>query len=229
MRVFSNTAASLDGRIATVAFDHVRIGSHADLVGMSRLRAQADAVLVGGQTFRNWPLPLVENPAHLEAAVGRDKPVVNAVLTRSGVMSASARRFPDPRVELLVLGGPQVDVDAHQQRFGAQVEQTAQPSIGWALDRLAARGCRSVLIEAGGDLIFQALDADRLDEVYLTLCPWVIGGKGAPSLADGRGFGASELRRLHMLDCRREGDELFLHYEVVKGAQTPTTDESSLT
>lgn len=221
MRVFSNTAASADGRIATSAYDHVRLGTEADLRGMSRLRAQADAVLVGGQTFRNWPLPLVEDPAHLDAPVHRDHPVLNAVLTRSGVLDASSRRFPDPRVELLVLGGPEVDAEAHAERFGAEVQTTASPSVAWALDQLAARGCESVLIEGGGSLIFQALAADRLDEIHLTLCPWIIGGRGAPTLADGAGFGPRELRRLRLLDCEQLGDELYLRYAVVKGPAAP--------
>lgn len=224
MRVFSNTAASADGRIATVDYDHVRLGSKEDLRGMSRLRAQADAVLVGGQTFRNWPLPLVEDPGHLEAPVRRDKPVLNAVLTREGVLDASSRRFPDPRVELLVLGGPAVDAEAHAERFGAEVETTARPSVAWALDRLAERGCESVLIEGGGSLIFQALAADRLDEIYLTLCPWIVGGRGAPTLADGPGFGPEELRRLRLLDLTRIGDELYLRYAVHKGPAAPEGD-----
>ena len=155
----------------------------------------------------------------------RDRPVVNAVLTRGGVLDASARRFPDPRVELLVLGGPELDAEAHRARFGAQVVTTEQPDISWALDVLAARGCRSVLMEAGGSLIFQALQADRLDEIYLTLCPWVIGGKGAPTLADGAGFGPRDLRRLELLSCRQVGAELYLHYGVLKGSAAPAEEE----
>ena len=50
-----------------------------------------------------------------------------------------------------------------------------------------ARGVERLLVEAGGDLLFQFLAADAIDEMYLTLCPLVVGGD-APSLADGAGF-----------------------------------------
>jgi len=59
VRVFSNTAMSADGKIGTRLHDHIAAGSAEDRRMMSELRAQADAVLVGGKTFRNWPLPML--------------------------------------------------------------------------------------------------------------------------------------------------------------------------
>ena len=55
MKVVSNTAISLDGRINTRERRFAFFGSERDHARMSRLRAEADAVLVGGVTFRNWP------------------------------------------------------------------------------------------------------------------------------------------------------------------------------
>lgn len=218
MRVFSNTAMSLDGKIGSFRHDHVRLGSAEDLRWMSRARAMADAVLVGGATFRNWPLPLVEDAA--PDAPQRDRPIVNAVLTRRGLLSPSGgalrSRWPDPRVSLLVLGSDGLDVAAHQAAYGAEVETVAEPTVQWALARLAARGCRSVLVEGGGDLIFQLLDADLLREMYVTLCPWVIGGAAAPSPVDGRGFLAHEMRRLVLREVRQVEQELYLHYEIFR-------------
>lgn len=214
MKVFSNTAMSADGKIGTFRHDHVAVGSPEDRRVMSELRARADAVLVGGKTFRNWPLPMIERTGDLPWAHRRERPMINAVLTRRGVLSASPDRWPDPRVSLLVLGGEDLDADAHRARFGAEVESTAAPDIGWALDRLAARGCQSVLIEGGGDLIFRCLDADRLDELFITVCPLIIGGAEAPTPADGPGFDADHLRRLRLLEARHHGDEVFLRYAV---------------
>ena len=214
MRVFSNTAMSADGKIGTRLHDHIAVGSAEDRRVMSELRAQADAVLVGGKTFRNWPLPMVERDEHLPWRCARDRPIVNAVLTRRGLLSAPSDRWPDPRVDLWVLGPDGLDVDGHEQRFGARVETTSEPEVQWALARLEALGCRSVLIEGGGDLIFRCLAEGVLDELYLTVCPLIIGGAAAPTPADGRGFDAAELRRLRLLEARHHGDEVFLHYRV---------------
>lgn len=217
MRVFSNTAMSLDGKIGSVRHDHVRLGSDEDLRWMGEARAMADAVLVGGSTFRNWPLPLVEGPGQ---GAARAQPILNAVLTRRGLLvepSAKLRsRWPDPRVRLLVLGPDTLDAAAHRAALGAEVETTATPTVEWALDRLAARGCASVLVEGGGDLIFQLLEADRLDEMFVTVCPWVLGGVGAPTPVDGRGFLGHEMRRLALRGARQVQEELYLHYEVLR-------------
>ena len=215
--VFSNTAISVDGKISTAARDRLSFGSAEDKRRMSALRARADAVLVGGNTMRTWGLPLVEDHARLDAPPARTRPLINAVLTRKGLGAMSARRFPDPRVELLVLSGEDIDRRAHAERLGATVLTTATPSVGWAIDALAARGCRSVLVEGGGDLLAQLLAADLLDELHVTLCPLVVGGRGAPTAVDGAGFPAEALPRLRLRSCEPVGDELYLRYALSRG------------
>lgn len=211
MRTFSNTAISLDGRINTREGRFTTLGSARDLQRMSELRAQADAVLVGGATFRNWPHAALPEAAHLptDAAAG---PRWNVVVSRSLDVPLLPGFLQEPRVRPLFL----TRSAAIPAGFPAEVEGYAGPGpdlpVPWMLEALARRGVRSLLVEAGGDLLFQFLAADALDELYVTLCPLVIGGKGVPSLADGSGFGLAELRRLHLLEAEVLGDESFLHY-----------------
>ena len=223
MRVFSNSAMSVDGKLGTVAHDHVAIGSAEDRRFMSVLRAQADAVLVGGKTFRNWPLPLVEADGALRAEdppADRRGPIINAVLTRSGVAQVSARRWPDPRVRLVVFGPPTLDAVAHQRALGAEVRTHDQPDVAWVLDQLEAMGCRSVLVEGGGDLIFAVLAAGRLTELFVTVAPKLIGGATAPTPLDGDGLCAEDIVNLRLSGLRRVDDELFLHYTLRLGDVT---------
>jgi 5-amino-6-(5-phosphoribosylamino)uracil reductase len=88
--------------------------------------------------------------------------------------------------------------------------------VPWILEVLARRGIETLLVEAGGDMLFQFVAASALDELYVTLCPLLIGGE-APSLADGEGFLFSQMPRLTLLSTEVEGDELFLHYRVRRG------------
>jgi 5-amino-6-(5-phosphoribosylamino)uracil reductase len=102
--------------------------------------------------------------------------------------------------------------------FPAEVEAwggDGDPPVGWILGRLAARGVEQLLVEAGGDLLFQFLAADAIDEMHVTLCPIVVGGD-APTLADGAGFDRDDVRRLRLLSSEAEGDEVFLHYRVAR-------------
>ncbi|MCC6741252.1 MAG: dihydrofolate reductase family protein, partial [Planctomycetia bacterium] len=67
-------------------------------------------------------------------------------------------------------------------------------------------------VEGGGELIWTFLEEDLLDEIRVTVCPVAVGGNTAPTPAGGAGFEAPALRKARLLDLRREGDELFLHY-----------------
>jgi len=208
MRVFSNTAVSLDGRIGTVTEDHFNVGTDEDRRRMALLQAKADAVFVGGVTFRMGPHPIVD-PDGLPYVEGR-RPLINAVLTRSGIASEMGDDWPDERVDLHVFGPESLDVEAHRTR-GATVHIAHNPVD--VLDQLERMGCQTVLIEGGGDLIFQLVAQDRLDTIYMTLAPRIVGGVGAPSLADGEGFNAAEIRDFRLVDVEQVGDELFLRYD----------------
>jgi riboflavin biosynthesis pyrimidine reductase len=79
VKVVSNTATSLDGRINTRERRFTFFGSARDHARMSRLRSEADAVLVGGATFRNWPHPSLPDDADRGALRA---PLWNVVVTR---------------------------------------------------------------------------------------------------------------------------------------------------
>ncbi len=221
VRVISNSAVSLDGKLSPADLARRSLGSAEDRRRMQLLRARADAILVGGRTWRTWRLPLVEPPG-LRSACGlpeRERPIINAVLTRRGLLGeggAAGEGDPtrDPRVRLLVLGPASLDERAHRERLGAEVLPLTEPSAPAALDRLHALGCREVLVEGGGALIGPLVEAGRLDELHLTLVPLLIGGASTPSLLEGPGFGAAAMPRLELLHCEQVGDELYLHYRL---------------
>lgn len=212
MRVFSNTAISLDGRINTAEGRFTQLGSARDHARMDLLRSQADAVLVGGTTFRNWPHPSL--PDSLATTPGA-APLWNVVVTRRLDVPLSADFLGEPRIRPLFLTLSSA-VPAH---FPAEIEAYSGSGdslpVPWILQSLARRGVRSLLVEAGGDLLSQFLAADALDELHVTLCPLVIGGN-TPSLVDGPGFPHAQMRRLRLVSAEVEGEEIFLRYAVDK-------------
>jgi len=214
MRVFSNTAISVGGKISTHLNERIGLGSAEDLRRMSLLRATADALIVGGRTFRNWPIPHIENPAHFDTPPKRKSKLINAVLTRRGLSEANPKRWPHPDVDLMVFGPETLESQTHQDRFGAELIHTKEPSIEWVLDVLENRGCQTVIIEGGGDIIFQAIESNRLDEMFITICPTIIGGKSSPSIISGLGFPADKMRKLTLVSSEPIGDEIFLHYRI---------------
>ena len=212
MKVVSNTAVSLDGRINTRERRFTFFGSARDHARMSRLRAEADAVLVGGATFRNWPHAALPDAADRPRQKTRPW---NVVVSRSLDVPLAPSFLADAAIRPLFV----TRASAVSAGFPGEVEAWAgagDPPVGWIIERLAARGVERLLVEAGGDLLFQFLAADALDEMHVTLCPIVVGGD-APTLADGAGFDRDDVRRLQLIASEVEGDEIFLHYRNVRG------------
>jgi len=211
--VFTNSAMSLDGKLGPVSYDHLRLGTDEDLRRMSWLRAQADAVLVGGRTWRAWSLPLIEDPAVVTRA--RARPVINAVLTLSGRGARDGRFFEHPGTRPVFFAGADADLSGFPPGTGLH-RAAGEPDLGWVLELLERDyGVESLLVEAGGALIAQLLELDRVDELNVTLCPLILGGQGGPSLVDGPGFDAGTMRRLELSAHEVVGDEIYLRYRVL--------------
>ncbi len=223
MKVFSNTAISLDGRINTREGRFINLGTTQDHARMSQLRSQADAVLVGGATFRNWPHPSLPEGEDLKAVT---TPMWNVVVSRSLQFSKLDTFVAEPRTRPLFLTGAGPIPAGFPAEYEAYTGPEASLPIPWILAALKRRGIQRLLVEAGGDLLFQFLAADAVDELYVTLCPLLIGGP-TPTLVGGSGFFASELRRLQLLSSEVVGDEIFLRYAVRRPAPPTKTDNAA--
>jgi len=213
-------AVSLDGRISTRRREQIVLGTRHDRHLMDVLRARADAVVVGAGTVRHDGFPILVRDAAVRArrvARGKRPHPVNVVLSRALDLPVSRPIFRRTDTERIVFTTGQAGARrlARIRRLAEVVVlpgRTLSPPA--VLDALAARGLRRVLIEGGGEIHWAFARADCVDEIYVTLTPRLIGGAGAPTLLDGKGFLRDEHRRLKLLSCRRVGDELFLRYRV---------------
>ena len=113
-------------------------------------------------------------------------------------------------------GRPGIGLDSLVSQGRLSVFQAGEGDCDLAalLDELASDGHESVLVEGGGDVLAAFLDADLIDEMYVTICPCLIGGRSAPTPVEGAGWTLNRRRRMELVDLERAGDELFLHYQV---------------
>jgi riboflavin biosynthesis pyrimidine reductase len=74
-------------------------------------------------------------------------------------------------------------------------------------------GVKRLLCEGGGELNDALFRAGLVDELRLTVCPKIFGGRTAPTIADGVGAGLlARASQLELKSATRRADELFLVY-----------------
>jgi riboflavin-specific deaminase-like protein len=212
-----NVAMAFDGRIAGADRRKFTLSSREDRRRMAALRDRADAVVIGAGTLRSEnPPPFVREQQR--PGRGRTAPFTWVILTRTLDLPSASRLLRSREVRVVVAApeGAPAGADAG---LGPRVEvwrvgrsQVDLPSL---IGRLAAAGARRIVVEGGGRTNFAFLAAGLVDEIFVTLCPFILGGADAPTLADGAGFGAEPMR-LELVALERQADEIFLHYRCRK-------------
>ena len=228
--VFVNMASSIDGKITTRNREVFSLGSSEDRSMMELLRERADAVLVGAGTIRDEDPPLlIRNDVRQrrrESAKGAAHPINVVVSGSLDFKVEGSRFFSSGETKRIVYTGRGVDpvrvksVSARADLVEVERDENGSPVLSAILADLHRRGVRELLLEGGGTLNFAMMNAGLVDEVYLTLCPIVIGGKGAPTTFGGAGFLREDIRKLTLVSSRvNKRGELFLHYRVAEAAE----------
>lgn len=220
-RVLLVAACSLDGKLSSVRRDPVTWTSRADRARLFERRDAADALLVGAGTIRAEDPPLLPTAARRAArvAAGRTGDPLRVIVSRSLDLPVARALTPAADAPVLVVGPrePGPDVAARARALVARGLEVlpllgAKDDLEQALAALAARGVREVACEGGGELNASLLERGLVDEVHLTICPVLLGGAAAPTLADGPGLPA--LGRARLVSCQVVGDEVFLTYHL---------------
>lgn len=215
--VFTNMAVSMDGKISTRERAHIEPSPH-DRYRMDKLRARAHAVLIGASTLRAFrrPATIEHRRFHVVRKVKRlNVHPVNVVLARHVDFDPSWPFFAQEGIER-VLVVPESTSEASLRPFHSLAHlfkyKTEADYPGQLITYLAKLGCRSLLLEGGGGIIFPWVERDLIDEWNITLVPKVIGGMDAPTMVEGKGFNMAQIRRFRLRKHSRQGDELFLRY-----------------
>ena len=221
--VLINMAMSADGKIAPPHRRFVAFGSRRDHKNLLALRATADAVMCGARTVDSAPVTLDSGGAAYERRRlrgGLAKQNLRIVVSGSGSVDPGAAIFRHPGSPLIVLSSGQAPKSrlAKLKRLADCVKVCGKnrvalgQALGWLRRDWAVK---RLLCEGGGELNFELLRLGLVDELHLTICPKIIGGKDAPTIADGDGFARlAKAANLKLTRQRRVGDELFTTWRI---------------
>jgi 5-amino-6-(5-phosphoribosylamino)uracil reductase len=169
-------AISLDGRLAPKEGGAAQLGGPGDRRVLEEALSWADGVLVGAQTLRlHRTSCLIHAPDLLrhrqKLGLPPQPPVV--VWSRSGQFDSELPFFQQPVDRWLLLSS-----DAARPASALRGFTTILPFQDWpsALAQLGGLGLRRVTVLGGARLAAALVEAKALDELQLTLCPFLLGG-----------------------------------------------------
>lgn len=211
-------AITVDGKIADYRRSPARFGSPADKAHLERQIAQADAVLFGAGTLRAYGSTLpVSSSELLEGRSHQGKPPqpIHIVCSQSANLDRTCLFFRQPVPRWLLTtsdGAMQWQGTPHFDKI--LTVETAEDGLNWtnAFQQFSQAGLQAIVVTGGGQLVASLLATDLIDELWLTVCPLILGGQAAPSAVEGQGFLATMAPRLELLSVTPVDHEVFLHY-----------------
>jgi riboflavin-specific deaminase-like protein len=216
-----------DGKIATANRRVSSFGSRRDRAHLMELRAEADAVMAGARTVDLNVITLGAGSAKYRrrrlrrGLAGHN---LRVVVSGAGTVDPGAAIFRARVSPLIILTSGRASQRrlARLRGLADEVKVCGERELDFveALEWLRQTwGVKRLLCEGGGALNDALFRAGVVDELHLTVCPKIFGGKQAPTIADGLGMGSLDKAvRLRLKSAKRSGGELFLVYRVFGSA-----------
>jgi 2,5-diamino-6-(ribosylamino)-4(3H)-pyrimidinone 5'-phosphate reductase len=222
--VFINVAMTADGKIDTFQRRGAAISSPRDKERVDRLRAEADAVMVGGRTLLDEdPKLTVKSEALRAERVARERapnPRKVGVVTQAhlkpdsqflntgpaDIVIFTTRRTSKRHISLLTARGVDVYVDDDRR-----------VNLPNALATLKDLGVDRLMVEGGSRLNFELLRLGLVDEITAFIAPMIFGGESAPTMAAGIGLERSAAIPLKLIDVEKWDDGgVYVRYQFVR-------------
>jgi riboflavin-specific deaminase-like protein len=216
--LFLNVAISADGKIATANRAVHSFGSARDLAHLYELRATADAIICGARTIEISEATLGnggEKFRRRRLRNGLAEYPLRIIVSGSASIDPAAKIFQNlfsPIILLTTRRAPQENL-LRLRRLSVTLKIAGATQIEFpaVLRWLHAKwGVKRLLCEGGGELNDALFRAGLVDEIHATICPKILGGRSAPTLADGLGSPhLSDARSFQLTSFRRQNAELF--------------------
>jgi riboflavin-specific deaminase-like protein len=216
--VFVNMAMTADGKIATVNRAVSTFGSKRDHEHLLELRATADAVMAGAATVNAAPINLGPGAAKFRRRRlkhGLAEYNLRVIVSGSGSVNLAAEIFKNRFSPVIVLTTQcasekklkQLRTVVDEVKICGKTEINFRTALRWLRTRW---NVRRLLCEGGGELNDSLFRAGLVDEVHLTICPKIFGGRRAPTIAEGIGIQVlAKAEEFKIRSIKRFQDELF--------------------
>ena len=210
--VILSAAMTIDGKIASKTGDP-ELSDEADWREVHELRSTVDAIMVGkGTIIKDNPKLHIKYYDHK----GYYRIVVDTNLSiplNSNVINFQPKIYPT-----IICTSENVSTE-REKDFESKNVKIVKSGTGQKVDLkklmtiLLNMGIKLILLEGGGTLNWSFIELDLINEMRLTIAPWIIGGKEAISLVEGEGFEKmTQGRKFKLVKVNNRDNYVILKY-----------------
>ena len=213
---------TVDGKITTRAFSPVDFTSRADKRHLLQQRSLGDAVLIGHSTLEHDNVRLgLPDPAMRTEREARGQPPypLRVIISNRGRIDPGLKIFQTDFSRIVIFSTtrmPRKYQLALREKATLRLSETPAVDLARMLQVLGDEyNVRRVACEGGAELFRSLLELQLVDQLNLTIAPWIFGGKAAPTLTGRRlDFLAGGSVRASLGEVRVLGEECFLLYRL---------------
>ena len=209
--VILSAAMTLDGKIGKNA-TKIKFSSKKDKIRVHRLRAKVDGILIGKNTLD------ADNPT-LSVRYTRGKNPVRILLDSRGTIKSSSKIIQScNKIPTIVATTSLISKKnlLRLEKFPLEVIKCGKTSVDILrlLKILHKKRIKKILLEGGGTINWSFLKRGLVDELIITIAPYILGGSDSVTLVEGSGFKSIfSMKKLKLRKIQKIGNEIVVYYK----------------
>ena len=218
--VIATLAMTADGKVTTKNFGPVDFTSPEDKLHLFCQRALADAVLLGHTSLErdNVRLGVPAELQDLRITRGQSRSPLRVIVSNKGRIDTRLKIFQSDVSPIIIFSTKQMppkNQEALRKRAILHITNADQVDIAAMLETLRKKyKVRTLACEGGPTLFRSLLERDLVDQLNLTIAPYMFGGANAPTLTGlSKEFLPASVH-CSLIEIRTVGDECFLTYRI---------------
>ena len=218
--VIATFAMTADGKVTTKNFGPVDFTSREDKLHLFRQRALADAVLLGHTSLErdNVRLGVPGELQELRVKRGQSRSPLRVIVSNKGKIDARLKIFQSGISPIIIFSTkrmPPKNQAALHKTATLHLTNATEVDLAAMLKTLRNQyNVRTLACEGGPTLFRSLLEQGLVDQLNLTIAPYMFGGGKAPTLTGlSKEFLPASVH-CSLIEMRAVGDECFLTYRI---------------
>ena len=220
--IFINSAMSADGKLSTFERKQVKISGKDDFDRVDELRAGTDAIMVGiGTMLADNPSLTVKSEQRRmkRTAAGKEGNPIRVIVDSKAKTPTDADIFKKGAGKKIIVvseSAPKDKINVLSKMPETKVIVAGEKRVNLEemTVQLKKEGISRLMVEGGATLNYGLISAGLADELKIFVGNLIIGGKTAPTFADGDGFSEENIKKLTLESCEQIEDGVLLTWKM---------------